>query len=150
MSAAASESKGQQLADAQIGEARIDASANGGNVPPPSPAGSPPVPVVEPGQRYSSMEGKWSMFTDAFRDRVAKTKLEWDGRAIGWMAYELTDRRRTPSAVIPLELADEISALHGAWKSYNAAKDSMWKRLTAEVQSEFESRVERVTRRVRS
>ena len=96
------------------------------------------------------MEGNWSTFIELFRDRIAKTNIVWDGRAVGAMAYQLTDRRRNERVVISLELAEEIAALHGAWKSYNSEKGTLNHWLTPDVQSEFRRRVEYVLSRMKS
>ena len=107
-------------------------------------------PSAPPERLYSSMEGKWTSFIAALRERVAKTNIEWDGRAVGMMAYLLTDRRRNERAIIALELAEEIAALHGTWKSYNFARSTIGQWLTVEIQNEFERRVEQATSKIRT
>ncbi len=95
MSATVFEGSRERLAGEQIaaGLARVEALARGEKLSPlhqssrPSPL---PEPAMPPHRRFKSMEVEWSTFVALFRDRVVKANIDWDGRAIGTMAYQLS------------------------------------------------------------
>ena len=98
-----------------------------------------PTVVVEkgltPDQMYNGMYERWSRLTEKLRGVVGPD--EFDGRAIGAMAWMLADGRRKWTVKLSKQDAELIGSLHSQMKRFNRLYSSRSEWLTDDVFANF-------------
>ena len=90
---------------------------------------------LNPDQMYVDMYERWSRMTETLRQIIGPD--EFDGRAIGSMAWMLADGRRRWPVKITKQDAELIGSLHSQMKRFNRLYSSRSEWLTDEVFSNF-------------